>query len=139
MAKEIEMQVFSVQHVLVEGSMRIVATVTIHPRDVLQWINNVSNSLKKVEMRVIGLDTEYTEHATGKIQCVAVPQMCLEDDVLVYHIIHSPSIPGELHDFFSREDIYFCGAAIEGDKQKLEPYNLDLQSIADLQTRSKFL
>ena len=60
MAKEIEMQVFSVQHVLVEGSMRIVATVTVHPRVVRQWINNVSNSLEKVEMRVIGLDAEYT-------------------------------------------------------------------------------
>ena len=50
---------------------------------------------------------------------------------------HTPSIPGELHDFLSREDVYFCGAAIEGDKQKLEPYNLDLKSIADLQTRIK--
>ena len=137
MAKEIEMQVFSVQHVLVEGSMRIVATVTVHPRVVRQWINNVSNSLEKVETRVIGLDVEYTERAPGKIQCAAVLQLCHEDDVLVYHIIHSPSIPGELHDFLSQEDVYFCGAAIEGDKQKLEPYNLDLKSIADLQTRIK--
>ena len=88
-------------------------------------------------MNVIGLDTEYTERATGKIQRAAVLQLCLEDDVLVYHIIHSPSIPGELHNFLSREDVYFCGAAIEGDKQKLEPYNLDLKSIADLQTRIK--
>ena len=55
MAKEFQMQVFSVQHVLVEGSMRIVSTVTVHPRVVRQWINNVSNSLEKVEMRVIGL------------------------------------------------------------------------------------
>ena len=68
---------------------------------------------------------------------VVVLQLCLEDDVLVYHIIHSPSIPGELHDFLSREDVYLCGATIEGDKQKLEPYNLDLKSIADLQTRIK--
>ena len=127
MAQEIEMQVFSVQHVLVEGSMRIVATVTVHPRVVRKWINNVSNSLAKVETRVIGLDAEYTERAPGKIQRAAVLQLCLEDDLLVYHIIHSPSIPGELHDFWSREDIYFCGAAIAGDKQKLEPYNLDLK------------
>ena len=62
------------------------------------------------------LDAKYTERATGKIQCTAVLQLCLEDDVLVYHIIHSPSIPGELHDFLSQEDVYFCGAAIEGDK-----------------------
>ena len=116
MAKEIEMQVFSVQHVLVEGSMRIVATVTVHPRVVQQWINNVSNSLEKVETRVIGLDAEYTERAPGKIQRAAVLQLCLEDDVLVYHIIHSPSILGELHDFLSQEDVYFCGVAIEGDK-----------------------
>ena len=61
MAKEIEMQVFSVQHVLVEGSMCIVAIVTVHPRVVRQRINNVSNSLEKVETRVIGLDAEYTE------------------------------------------------------------------------------
>ena len=99
------MQVFSVQHVLVEGSMHIVSTVTVHPRVVRQWINNVSNSLEKVETRVIGLDAEYSEHAPGKIQRVAVLQLCLEDDVLVYHIIHSPSIPGELHDFLSREDV----------------------------------
>ena len=105
MAKEIEMQVFSVQHVLVEGSLSIVATVTDHPRVVRKWINNVSNSLQKVEMNVIGLDAEYTERATGKIQRAAVLQLCLEDDVLVYHIIHAPSIPGELHDFLSREDI----------------------------------
>ena len=88
-------------------------------------------------MNVIGLDTEYMERATGKIQRAAVLELCLEDDVLVYHIIHAPSIPGELHDFLSREDIYFCGAAIEGDKQKLAPYNLDLKSIADLQTKIK--
>ena len=87
-------------------------------------------------MKVIGLDAEYTERATGKIQRAAILQLCLEDDVLVYHIIHAPSIPGELHDFLSRED-YFYGAAFEGDKQKLEPYNLDLKSIADLQTRIK--
>ena len=117
--------------------MGIVSTVTDHPRVVRKWISNVSNSLQKVEMKVIGLDAEYTEHATGKIQCAAVLQLCLEDDILVYHIIHAPSIPGELHDFLSREDVYFCGAAIEGDKQKLKPYNLDLKSIADLQTRIK--
>ena len=139
MAKETEMQVFSVQHVLVEGSLSIVATVTDHPRVVRKWINNVSNSLQKVEMNVIGLDAEYTERATGKIQRAAVLLLCLEDDVLVYHIIHSPSIPGELLDFLSREDVYFCGAAIEGDKQKLAPYNLDFKSIADLQTRIKIL
>ena len=88
-------------------------------------------------MKVIGLDAEYTEHATGKIQCAAVLQLCLEDDILVYHIIHAPTIPGELQDFLSRENIYFCGAAIAGDKQKLEPYNLDLKSIAGLQTKIK--
>ena len=132
MAKEIEMQVFSFQHVLVEGSMCIVATVTIHPRVVRQWINNVSNSLKKVETRVIGLYAEYTERATGKIQRAAVLQLCLEDDVLVYHIIHAPYIPPELHDFLSLEDIYFCGATIAGDKKKLESYNLDLKTITDV-------
>ena len=137
MAKEIEMQVFSVQHVLVEGSLSIVAIVTDHPRVVRKWINNVSNSLQKVEMNVIGLDAEYTERALGKIQRAAVLQLCFEDDVLVYHIIHAPSIPGEVHDFLSREDIYFCGAAIAGDKQKLEPYNLVLKSIADVQTKIK--
>uniref|UniRef100_R7WCZ1 3'-5' exonuclease domain-containing protein n=1 Tax=Aegilops tauschii TaxID=37682 RepID=R7WCZ1_AEGTA len=87
------MQVFSVQHVLVEGSLSIVATVTDHPRVVRKWINNVSNSLQKVEMNVIGLDAEYTERATGKIKRAAVLQLCIEDDVLVYHIIHTPSIP----------------------------------------------
>jgi hypothetical protein len=137
MEKEIDMQVFSVQHVLVERSLSIVATVTDHPRVVRKWINNVSNSLQKVEMNVIGLDAEYTESSTGKIQRAAVLQLCLEDDVLVYHIIHVPSIAGELHDFLSREDIYFCGAAIAGDKQKLDPYNLDLKSIGDLQTKIK--
>ena len=72
MAKEIEMQVFSVQHVLVEGSLSIVAIVTDQLRVVRKWINNVSNSLQKVEMNVIGLDAEYTERATGEIQCAAV-------------------------------------------------------------------
>lgn len=110
------MQFLSVQHVLVEGSLSIVATVTDHPRVVRKWINNVSNSLQKVEMKIIDLDAEYTEHATGKIQRVVVLQLCLEDDVLVYHIIHAPCVLGELHDILSREDIYFGGAAIEGDK-----------------------
>ena len=64
MAKEIEMQVFSVQHVLDEGSSSIVATVTDHTRVVRKWINNVSNIAQKVEIKVIGLDVEYTERAT---------------------------------------------------------------------------
>lgn len=99
MVKEIQMQVFSVQHVLVEGSLSVVSTVTDHRRVVQKWINNVPNSLQKVEMKVIGLDAEYMERATGKIQRAAGLQLCLEDDVLVYHIIHAPSILGELHDF----------------------------------------
>ena len=69
MAKEIEMQVFSVQHVLVEGSLSIVATVTDHPRVVRKWINNVSNSLQKVEMKVIGLD------ATLQVTCTPYMQL----------------------------------------------------------------
>jgi hypothetical protein len=135
MEKEIRMQVFSGKHVINEGSLRIAATVTDHARVVREWINNVSNSLENVEMKIVGLDAEYTTRVSGKIQCAAVLQLCLEDEVLAYHIIHAPSIPGELHDFMSREDIYFCGAAIEGDKEKLAPYNLDLKNIADLQTR----
>src|SRR3989337_2263318 len=92
MAKENPMQVFSVKHVLVEGSLSIVATFTDHPRVVREWINNVSNSLQKVDMKVIDLDTEYMERATGKIQRAAVLQLCLEDDVLVYHIIHEAQL-----------------------------------------------
>jgi hypothetical protein len=72
MAKEIPMQVFSVKHFLVEGSLSIVATVTDHPRVVREWINNVSNSLQEVEMKVVSLDAEYTERATGMIQRAAV-------------------------------------------------------------------
>ena len=63
MAKKIKMQVFSVQHVLVEGSLSIVATVTDHPRVVQKWINNVSNSLQKVGMndnpQVYGIATVF--------------------------------------------------------------------------------
>ena len=133
------MQVFSIQHVLVEGSLSIVARVTDHPRVVRKWTNNVCNSLQKLEMKVIGLDAEYAEHATGKIQRNAVLQLCLEDDVLVYQLIHVPSILGELHDFLSREDIYFCAAAIKGYKQKLASYNLDLKASLTYKTESKFL
>jgi ribonuclease D len=135
MEKEIRMQVFSVKHVINEGALRIVATITDHARVVQEWINNVSNSLKNVEMKIVGLDAEYTTRVSGKIQCAAVLQLCLGDEVLVYHIMHAPSIPGELHDFLSREDIFFCGAAIEGDKKKLAPYNLDVKKTADLQSK----
>jgi hypothetical protein len=93
------------------------ATVTDHARVVREWINNVSNSLENVEMKIVGLDAEYTTRVTGEIQRAAVLQLCLGDDVLVYHIMHAPSIPGELHDFLSQEDRFFCGAAIKGDKK----------------------
>ena len=82
------MQVFSIKHILVEGSLSIVATVTDHPRVVQKWINNVSNSLQKVEMKVIGLDAEYTEHATGKIQCVLRLELALvfpEEERMMQH------------------------------------------------------
>ena len=117
MEKEIRMQVFSVKHVISKGSLRITATITDHARVVREWINNISNSLENVEMKIVGLNAEYTTHVTREIQRVTVLQLCLGDEVLVYHIMHASSIPGELHDFLSREDIFFCGAAIEGDKK----------------------
>ncbi|KAM3215298.1 hypothetical protein ACQJBY_067341 [Aegilops geniculata] len=128
------------------AGFKVTVTVANEPGDVEEWIKNVLNSLQTVDMKIIGLDCEFTDQVHGVKQKdlplemqrrADVLQLCFADDCLVYHIVHSPRIPDELNKFLAREDIFFCGAAIGNDVEKLQPYGLDIKNPIDLQTRVK--
>ena len=126
------------------AGFKVTVTVANEPGVVEEWVKSVLNSLQTVEMKIVGLDTEFTDQVHGVKQKdlppemerrAAVLQLCFADDCLVYHIVHSPRIPDELNKFLAREDIFFCGAAIGNDVKVLEPYGLHVKNDIDLQTR----
>ncbi|XP_037467502.1 Werner Syndrome-like exonuclease [Triticum dicoccoides] len=123
---------------------KVTVTFANEPGVIEEWVKIVLNSLQTVEMKIVGLDTEFTDQVHGVKQKdlppkmerrAAVLQLCFADDCLVYHIVHSPRIPEELNKFLAREDIFFCGAAIGNDVKVLEPYGLHVKNAIDLQTR----
>ena len=126
------------------AGFKVTVTVANEPGVVEEWVKSVLNSLQTVEMKIVGLDTEFTDQVHGVKQKdlplemqrrAAVLQLCVADDCLVYHIMHSPRIPDELKKFLAREDIFFCGAAIGQDVKMLEPYGLHIKKPIDLQER----
>ena len=126
------------------AGFKVTVTVANEPGVVEEWVKSVLNSLQTVEMKIVGLDTEFTDQVHGVKQKdlplemqrrAAVLQLCVADDCLVYHIMHSPRIPDELKIFLAREDIFFCGAAIGQDVKMLEPYGLHIKKPIDLQER----
>ncbi|KAM3215300.1 hypothetical protein ACQJBY_067343 [Aegilops geniculata] len=126
------------------AGFKVTVTVANDPGAVEEWVKSVSNSLQTVEMKIVGLDCEFTDQVHGvkqkdlppeMQQRAAVLQLCSADDCLVYHIMHSPRIPDELNKFLAREDIFFCGAAIGNDVKTLQPYGLHIKNPIDLQAR----
>lgn len=126
------------------AGFKVTVTVANEPGVVEEWVKSVSNYLQTVEMKIVGLDCEFTDTVHGvkqkdlppeMQQRAAVLQLCFADDCLVYHIVHSPRIPDELNKFLARDDIFFCGVAIGKDVQMLQPYGLHVKKPVDLQKR----
>ena len=124
------------------AGFKVTVTVANEPGVVEEWVKSLLKSLQTVEKKIVGLDCEFTDQVDGVKQKdlplemqrrAAVLQLCVADDCLVYHIMHSPRIPDELKKFLAREDIFFCGAAIGQDVKMLEPYSLHIKKPIDLQ------
>lgn len=95
-----------------DHGLKISATATHDPWVVQEWITTVSNFLRKEEIKIVGLDVEFTDYVCGVEQCAAVLQLFIGEDCLVHHIVYSPNIQSEFHKILSRENILFYEAAI---------------------------
>ena len=58
---------------------------TIDPAVVDDYINSVEQLLARDKYKVVGIDLQYTAGRPGIGQKVAVAQLCVRHDILVYH------------------------------------------------------
>ena len=98
---------FTTQHVMdthVRGKALSVV-YTNDPASVESSIQTMEQFLAEDKYQVVGFDLEYTTGHAGHDQKVAVAQLCMRHDVLVYHY-HLATRPCErFSSFINREDI----------------------------------
>ena len=83
---------------------------------------------------LVGLDCEFTDHREGRDnQRVAVLQLSVATENLVFQICWADEVPQLLKDFLQDNTIKFCGAAIHKDVQTLGSYGIDIPYAFDLQ------
>ena len=96
--------------------MSIKITYTRRAKRVERWIRAVKRDLDAAEIKVVGLDCEFTDPRLGRAnQSVAVIQLSVAQETLVFHAVHADEVPEALFDFLADEDIKFCGAGIQND------------------------
>ncbi|KAL0338870.1 UNVERIFIED_CONTAM: hypothetical protein Sangu_1409100 [Sesamum angustifolium] len=87
-----------------------------------QWISRI----RRVHCRcphcelLVGLDTEW--HASfvrGEDSPVAVLQLCVGQQCLIYELLHTDSIPASLHEFLADPRHTFYGVGVKDDVRKL--------------------
>lgn len=113
--------------------MNFQVVVTLRGSTVAIWIHDVKTRyLDAAPMKIVGLDCEFTDAAVG-MQRVAVLQLSVATDTLVFHICHADRVSEALRDFLMDTTIKFYGAAIHNDQHMLRPYGIHIPSVVDLQ------
>jgi hypothetical protein len=114
--------------------MHFKVVVTLRASTVERWIRVVKRRyLDAAPMKIVGLDSEFTDATPKERQRAAVLQLSVATDTLVFHICHADRVPQALKDFLMDKTINFCGAAINNDQRMLRPYGIYIPSAVDLQ------
>ncbi|XP_051210904.1 uncharacterized protein [Lolium perenne] len=115
--------------------MHFKITVTLHASRVDRWIRAVKRDfLDAAPIKCVGLDCEFTDHHEGRDnQRVAVLQLSVATDNLVFQICWADEVPQFLKDFLQNKTIRFCGAAIHKDVEMMRSYGVNIPSAFDLQ------
>ncbi|VAI69941.1 unnamed protein product [Triticum turgidum subsp. durum] len=99
---------------------------TSNPDEADKRIREIMRRLGGMLSRSIGVDVEYTREDEPP-QMAAVLQLCVEDLILVYHIIAATKWPKELRPLLQEKKLYtFGGFSIRGDKEKLKLSGLEI-------------
>ncbi|KAK1633175.1 hypothetical protein QYE76_007490 [Lolium multiflorum] len=100
-------------------------TYTLRAKRVERWIRAVKRDFLDVaEIKVVGLDCEFTDPRRRGNQRAAVLQLSVAQETLVFQIVHADEVPQLLIDFLADKNIRFCGAAIHNDVNMLRSYRI---------------
>ncbi|VAI87266.1 unnamed protein product [Triticum turgidum subsp. durum] len=91
-----------------------------------KMLSTLRRKLGGMPVKLVGFDVEYTHYV--KPQRVAVLQLCIEKECLVYHISVTKDRPMELDKFLMNNEYTFAGFAIEGGKNKMKLSGLEINS-----------
>jgi ribonuclease D len=112
--------------------MNFTITETLHASRVEKWIRAVKQRfLDAAPIKCVGLDCEFTTHEVN--QRVAVLQLSVASEVLIFQICWANRVPQLLKEFLKDTTIKFCGAAIANDVRMLRTYGIKIPSAYDLQ------
>jgi hypothetical protein len=121
-------------HNLTAEGIEFTITETLRASTVEMWLHVVNQRfLDAAPIKCVGLDYEFTTPRDKPHQRVAVLQLSVASEVLLFQICRADHVPQLLRDFLGDPTIRFCGAAIGNDVRMLQPYGIQVPSVYDLQ------
>ena len=99
-----------------------------------EWIAKVEAVLAASTVKLVGVDLEYTTKLRYSPQKVAVLQLCVGTDVLVYHLCHADKKCEKVGEFLWGYRYVFAGFAIVQDKKVLANSDLYIHNFKDIQS-----
>ncbi|KAL5058100.1 hypothetical protein RYX36_029704 [Vicia faba] len=120
---------------IVFHSITIHTTVTHAPSVVENWLSNLPRNNNN-RSYLVGLDVEWLPNRQPSMDNpVAVLQLCVDKECLVFQIIHAPSIPESLVAFLENQNNTFVGVGVGEDVEKLlRDYSLRVANFVELCT-----
>ncbi|CAI8612823.1 unnamed protein product [Vicia faba] len=120
---------------IVFHSITIHTTVTHAPSVVEDWLSNLPRNNNN-RSYLVGLDVEWLPNRQPSMDNpVAVLQLCVDKECLVFQIIHAPSIPESLVAFLENQNNTFVGVGVGEDVEKLlRDYSLRVANFVELCT-----
>jgi hypothetical protein len=114
--------------------MNFTITETLRASWLEKWIRAIKQRfLDAAPIKCVGLDCEFTIPHDKVNQRVAVLQLSVASEVLIFQICWVNRVPQLLKEFLKDTTIKFCGAAIANDVRMLRTYGIEIPSAYDLQ------
>jgi ribonuclease D len=121
-------------HNLTAEGMKFTITETVRASKVEKWLHAVKERfLDAAPVKCVGLDCEFTTPRDKPHQRVALLQLSVAFEVLLFQLCWADHVPQLLRDFLGDPTNKFCGAAISNDVRMLSPYGIQIASVHDLQ------
>ncbi|XP_004288939.1 PREDICTED: Werner Syndrome-like exonuclease [Fragaria vesca subsp. vesca] len=110
---------------------RIRTILTSDAPSVDQWIDDIYHDIGH-NKSIVGLDTEWQWNPETQYQEVAVLQLCVGHNCLIYQLSQSKSIPQSLIKFLGDENLTFVGKEVCGDVARLARQGLYVKCAMDV-------
>ncbi|XP_058741793.1 uncharacterized protein LOC131614188 [Vicia villosa] len=110
--------------------------ITNTPSMVDEWLLSIKPYLNDNNNVIVGLDVErLLVRRRGMPDTVAVLQLCIGEECLIFQILHASFIPKSLNDFLGNKNHKFVGVGIKDDVDKLlRDFSLQVVTFVDLRT-----